>query len=475
MAKKIQRFLILFLALALPGIAQTGGRVFRAGAATSNITPPLGLPLVGGWVPTPSKYIHDELHARALVLDDGATRLAIVVSDNLGIPRYVLDAARRAIHEKAGLPVENILLSATHTHSSASARGAGGILERTLDDYQRFLVERIADAALCAIHNLEPAEIAWGAGREPTQVFNRRWRMRPGPELRNPFGGVDQVRMNPPAGHPNLLEPAGPTDPEIAFLAVRSTSGRPIALLANYSLHYVGGNEPAAVSADYFGMFAERIGELLGAGGQDPPFVGIMSNGTSGNINNIDFRQAKRPRYAPYQKMRMVANMVAAEVWKACQTLTWQPWVPLTAAAREVPIAVRVPGADQIRRAEAILKDPPKFHNREEVYAQRVLAMRDYPAEVPLFLQAMRIGELGIATIPAEAFVEIGLEIKKRSPLDRTFVISLANGWYGYLPTPEQHALGGYETWLGTNILEIEASRKITSALLELLSKTAGK
>lgn len=472
-----KRFPVLFLALALAGAAaaQTGGRVFRAGAAATNITPPLGLPLVGGWSPVPAAYVHDELHARALVLDDGTTRLAIVVSDNLGIPRHVLDAARRTVSEKAGLPAENILLSATHTHSAASSRGAGGITERPLDDYQRFLAQRIADAVLCAIHNLEPAEIGWGAGHEPTQVFNRRWRMKPGPELRNPFGGVDQVRMNPPGGHPNLLEPAGPTDPEIAFLAVRSTAGRPIALLANYSLHYVGGNEATAVSADYYGMFAERIGELLGAAGQDPPFVGIMSNGTSGNINNIDFRLAQRPKYPPYQKMRIVANMVAAEVWKACQTLDYRQWAPLAAAAREVPIAVRVPGPEEIRRAEAILKDPPKFHNREEVYARRVLAMKDYPARIPLFLQALRIGDLGIAAIPNEVFVEIGLEIKKTSPLARTFVVSLANGSYGYLPTPEQHALGGYETWLGTSILEIPASRKITSALLELLSKTAGK
>src|SRR5262245_50686600 len=140
---------------------QTPARVFRAGAATSNITPPLGSPIVGGWQSPAATYIHDELHARALVLDDGKTRLAIVVNDNVGITRDVFDEAKRTIHEKTGIPRENILLSATHTHSAASARSEkieGG----PLNDYQRFVASRIADAVGRAIHNLEPARIGWG-------------------------------------------------------------------------------------------------------------------------------------------------------------------------------------------------------------------------------------------------------------------------------------------------------------------------
>jgi neutral ceramidase len=464
--------LALLLALALPGalVAQDGSRVFRAGAAASDITPPLGSPIVGGWTPTPATHVHDQLYARALVLDDGTTRVAIVVSDNLGMPRHVLDAAKRAIAEKTGLPAGNMLMSATHTHSSASARGKGGITEQPLDEYQRFLAGRIADAVLCAIHNLEPARIGWSAGQEPTQVFNRRWRMKPGTVLRNPFGGLDQVMMNPRRGDPNLLEPAGPIDPEINFVAVQSLSGRPIALLANYSLHYVGGTDAAAISADYFGVFSQRIGELLGAANQQPPFVGIMSNGASGDINNIDFRLGDPPKYRPYEKMRLVANLAAAEVYKACQTLQYRDWAPLGAAVREVPLAIRLPGAEDIRWAESVLKNPPGLHAREEVYARRTLGMRDHPAQIPFLVQALRIGDVGITAIPAEVFVEIGLEIRKSSPFPRTFTIGMANGSYGYLPTPEHHELGGYETWRGSSILEIEASRKITAALVEMLA-----
>lgn len=465
---------LLLLALAQTVLGQESNqRLFKAGAAASNITPPLGSPIVGGWSPFPATNIHDELWARCLVLDDGRTRLAIVVADNVGIPRAVFDEAKRRVREKAGLPYQNMLMSATHTHSAASARESARInLNEPLDDYQRFVAQRIADGVLRAIHNLEPARIGWGVGREPSQVFNRRWRMKPGTVIRNPFGGIDQVMMNPPVGDPSLLEPAGPTDPEIHFLAVQSAGDRPIALLANYSLHYVGGVRQGDISADYFGVFARRIEELLGARGQDPPFVGIMSNGTSGNINNINFRgDPSRRKWRPYEKMQMVANMVAAEVYRVYQTVQRRDWVELGAAVQEIPMGLRVPTKADLDWAETVLKKPKeaRVHIREEIYAQRTLTMKDYPAQIPLILQALRVGDAGIAAVPNEVFVEIGLEIREKSPFRPTFTIELANGSYGYLPTVEHHKLGGYETWRGTNILEIQAAPKIAKTVLGLL------
>ena len=190
-----------------------------------------------------------------------------------------------------GIPTDRILLSATHTHSGPSARGKSLLRpDAQLTQYQHLLVRRIADGLVRAAKNLEPARIGFGVAEAPEHVFNRRWQMKPGPELENPFGGIDQVRMNPPAGSPKLIEPAGPTDPQVSFISVQARDGRPIALLANYSLHYVGGTGANEVSADYFAVFADRIQELLKADRLDPPFVGIMSNGTSGDINNINFR-----------------------------------------------------------------------------------------------------------------------------------------------------------------------------------------
>jgi hypothetical protein len=453
---------------------ERASRRLMAGAATSNITPPLGELIVGNWTPVPATHVHDELQARCLVLDDGQTRVAIVVADNVGIPRRVLDEAKRLAHQGSGLPVERILIASTHTHSATTARGSdGGDASAPLDRYQMFLAGRIADGIRRAINNLEPARIGWGSGSLPEQVFNRRWFMRPGPHLSNPFGGTDKVRMNPPAGSPDLLKPAGPTDPEIAFLSVQSESGRPIALLANYSLHYVGGVPNGHVSADYFGAFARRMAHLLDQESHAPPFVPMLSNGTSGNINNIDFRGGQK-RLPNYVRMELVANQVAAEVFRAMQGVEYHDPVPLKLVQRELTLETRRPTETLVAWAREVLSRPegaPANHPRERIYAERTLRIADMPSRIDIPLQAVRIGDLAVVTIPFEVFVEIGLELKEKSPFPDTFVVSLANGAHGYLPTVAHHELGGYETWLGTNQVEIQAAPKIVDALLQMLAQ----
>src|SRR5688572_16965696 len=270
-------------------------RVFRAGAATGDITPELGSMIIGGFNPTPAKDVHDPLHVRALVLDDGTQRIAMVVCDNIGLPREVCDEAKRLTRERTGLEASRVMISATHTHSATTAgtetsigpsKGRG---PADISAYQKFIASRVADTIQCAINRLEPARVGWGSAMEPGQVFNRRWHIGDEALRRNPFGGVDTVRMNPPAASPTLQKPAGPTDPEIAFISVQAKGGRPLALFAAYSLHYVGGVPSGTISADYFGMFCERIGELLRADYRPradepnvPPFVGLLANGTSG-------------------------------------------------------------------------------------------------------------------------------------------------------------------------------------------------
>jgi hypothetical protein len=116
-------------------------KVFKAGAYMSNITPSLGENIVGNWDSPPATYIHDQLYAKTLVLDDGATRLAFVIVDNVGIKREVFDEAKHLVHEETGLPKEHMLMAATHTHSGTSAEGKGQKRrgwqgENPLDDYQ---------------------------------------------------------------------------------------------------------------------------------------------------------------------------------------------------------------------------------------------------------------------------------------------------------------------------------------------------
>ncbi len=459
-------FFALFIAVvsAAPIVAADSDRQLRAGAAVVDITPPLGEMVVGGFTPFPAAEVHDKLHARCLILDDGKTQIAFVICDNLGIIREVYDEARELIAKETKLPVDNILMAATHTHSGTRAR---------MSKYRPIVVRGIASAVREASQNLAPARIGWGSIDEPSEVFNRRWFVSD-PELRkNPFGGVDQVRMNPPRGNPKLEKPAGPIDPEISFISVQATNGRPLALLANYSLHYVGGVNKGDISADYFGIFSRRIAELLGADDTSPAFVGMLSNGTSGDINNINFR-IRGESYERYEKMTQVAELVANRVKEAHDKIEFHDWVPLGSARSELTLKVRKPDQqmqEYFTKVMAQDEDAPKHHRYERNYAGRVQRLLEGPEEITIPLQAVRIGELAIAAIPFEVFVEIGLEIKQKTPFADAFTIELANDSHGYLPTPRQHELGGYETWMGTNRVQLDASEKITKTILDLMAE----
>lgn len=452
-------------------------KMFRAGAATSNITPPLGQPIVGNYDSPPATYIHDELHARCLVLDDGTNKIVFAIVDNVGVDRRVFDEAKQMIAQATGIPQDHMLMSATHTHSAISA---GGLEEKRrgwnqgdpLDDYQMFLARRISDGVQVALANLEPARIAYGVGSLPQHLFNRRWKMKT-PKV-NPYGEKDVVVMNPGVGNPELVEPAGPTDPQVSFLSVQSRDGRPIALLANYSLHYVGGVPKGHISADYFAVFADRMQELMKADRQHPPFVGMLTNGTSGDVNNINFRGPAEKR-EPYEKMRIVAHDLADEVMRVHKTLKFSDWVPLRAAQSPLVLKVRRATPEMIAKAREVLARPDTvklIHPLEKIYAKRLLQMQEeWPDQVEILLQVVRIGDLGIAAVPFETFTETGLEIRKRSPFKPTFTVSLANGSFGYLPTPEQHAMGGYETWITTNKVQKDATVLIVDELMRLFSK----
>lgn len=448
---------------------------FRAGAAAANITPWMGVSINGNMTDHKGASVHDQLHARAIVLDDGKTRLAIVVADSCLIYREIFDAAKKLVHERTGLPVENILMSATHTHS---APASVSIFQSEADpEYQHFLTLRLADAVQQAINHLAPAQIGWGVGSEPRHVFNRRWRMKPGVVIQDVWGNTnDVVKMNPRPGSPELLEPAGPTDPEVPVLAVRSLDGKPIALLANYSMHYVGGVPGRTYSADYFGAFCDRIQELLGADRQDPPFVAIMSNGTSGDCNSINFREEARPE-AAYAKIRRVANDLAENALATYRKIEWRDRVELKSAQKEIQLAVRKASTGQLAQAKEILAQAPKKEGQfggwgPEVYAREAVLLAAFPDRMPLIIQTFKIGDLGLAAIPCEVFAEIGLEIKKQSPLKPSFTIELANGYNGYLPSPAQHKLGGYETWRArSSYLEVDAATKIFETVMELFAQ----
>lgn len=451
-----------------PALA-AGGKVFRAGAAVVDITP-TKLPAVvnGGFAERLISDITDPLHARCLVLDDGSVQVALVVVDNCVIPRPLMDEAKQLAHRATGLPVDRMMISATHCHSAPSVFG---VLGTDPDEaYTRFLPGKIAEAIAAAHKNLRPARIGWAVGSDPTNVFCRRFRMKPGTARTCPFTGKtnDQAQMNPGYQNPNAIERTGPADTDVSVISIQTPEGKPLALYATYSTHYAGA---PGISADYFGVFCQRIGEMLGVEKNDPLFVAMISNGTSGDANCCDFVNPPRK----YDRFT-VGEDVARAAYEACQKIRYYDWVPLVMKEELLTLRSRVPEAREVAEAKehlAKLKGA-KPRAMPDVYARETILLSEMSPTRELKLQAIRIGELGIDAMPNEVYGSTGLAIKAASPLKPTINVELANGYDGYLPPPEQHKLGGYTTWRArSSCLEEEAEPKIRAAVLDLLRKVA--
>ncbi|HWQ55470.1 MAG TPA: hypothetical protein VN442_17415 [Bryobacteraceae bacterium] len=463
--------LTLFV-LALLCAAPAADARLRAGAAAADITPQeWPIRVIGNFGLTLAKSAHDPLHARAIVLEDGGVKIAIALVDNCLIKREEMDRAKALAAKRTGIPANRILMAATHTHSAPPSRAEkGNALE---ERYVERLVTQAAEAIAQANSRLAPARIGWAVRPVPEELFNRRWFMREGTIPPNPFGEKgEKARMNPPAGSNDLIHPAGGTDPGFSVVSVQTTDGKPLALLANYSLHYIGGVPGPEISADYFGEFSKQVASLLAPG--DPAFLAMLSNGTSGDVNNVDFVHP-RPRAQPYERIALVAGKLAGYAAEAARGMRYQEAAPIRMAEQELRLRYRRPTPEQLRFARAALeeKDESKLPRLAKAYAERAVELNDGPEFADLKLQALRVGGLGIAAIPCEVFTEIGLTLKELSPFRPTFTIELANGHYGYLPTPRHFDLGGYETWLGTNDLERESSIKITRTLLSLFGEIA--
>ena len=427
-----------------------------------------------------STYVHDPLHVRAVAFENGEGRVVIAVMDSIGVGREMCDEAKATAAKVTGWKPEHMLIAATHTHTAPK----GGDTSPGRIAYEKTRREGLRQALIKAIESLEPAKVGFGSAKEASEVYNRRWYLKPGRMDPNPWGIQDKVRMNPPRDA--IVKPAGPIDPELCVIYARTRRGKPLGLVANYALHYVGGiprvtekdgRVVGMASADYFGEFARIMPHRVG--GLNPPsnFVAMMSNGASGDINNIDF-DSKRPPRAPFEQVHVVATKTATAAWRAVKNIdTYYDSPPIAMLQREVELRYRVPSDFELAKARKILalsvKERELIHRKASSYASHTLrfAAPDALRTEKVIIQAIRIGDQAIVSMPFEVLVEIGLEIKDKSPFPHTFLIELANGGYGYLPPPNQHELGGYETWLGTSRFLPNASTLLTRNLLEMLKE----
>ena len=406
-----------------------------AGTAQVNITPDLGCHLVGYFQDRVADHIHDELYAKAVVLGNDTQTIGLITCDLIDIPARVIEAAKARIEDVTGVPPGNVLISCTHTHTAPSAVGALGTPD--MPDYADSLTPKIADAFVMALNSAVPAQIAHTSGNCKEEVHNRRWHMKDG-----------FVRMNPGHQNPDAIRPAGPTDPELGLIIIRTADGlrTPIAVYANLALHYVGSSKGTWVSADYFAEFGRALQRLAGAS-----FPAVMANGCQGNINNIDFTKPGRTSVHPYHQIERVANVVAAEAWKQWCLLREEDFVAdvdLAAELVRVPFKARVPTDEELAAARELYAGPEAAQDADWVYARELVLLSEMPTAWTVPVQVLRVGDLGIVGLHGEVFVEVGLDIKSRSPFAQTLVVGIANGSVGYIATDQALGEGSYETRL---------------------------
>ena len=222
--------------------------------------------------------VNDPLHVRAVVMDDGENKIAMVLVDNCMMPRDLLDKAKEMAAAQTGIPASNILVSATHCHSAPSVISVlgSGVDAR----YVAFLPDRIAKAIQQANDNLQPAQIGFAMGKDEVNVATRRWLMKEGVAPTNPFGGTrnDRAQMHPGYNNPDAIRETGLVDPDVPVISLQTLAGKQIAFMSAYSMHYAGAPN---ISADYFGLFAGLIEEKLPSGDEKRPTVAMIANGTS--------------------------------------------------------------------------------------------------------------------------------------------------------------------------------------------------
>jgi neutral ceramidase len=459
------------LALVAGAADAPGNKTFKAGAYAINVSP-LKLPVIinGGMTERTADKITDPLHARCLALDDGKTKVALVVVDSCMMPRDLLDEAKEMASRATGIPTSHMLISATHTHSAPSVHGALGSDKD--EEYARFLGPQIAKGIIEANNRLQPARIGWAFGKDEKNVACRHWVMKPGTAQTNPFGGTkdDVAQMNPAANKmADAIRPTGKPDPEVPVVSIQTLDGKPLAIYSAYSLHYVGKTTP--VSADYFAVYCGEMATRLKAG-NDPSFMAALANATSGDTWLMDYSQPTRREYS----LESVAKEVADAAMEAYGRIEYYDWAPIVMQESLLECGVRMPTAEEVAAAKEFMKSfgGQKPKNVPEVYARETVILSQMPPTRELKMQALRIGPLGIGTIPNETYGSTGLYIKEQSPLKATFVVELANGCEGYIPPPELHPLGGYTCWRArTACLEPQAERKIRGRVLELLTSVS--
>ncbi|MCX7827127.1 MAG: hypothetical protein N2689_16480, partial [Verrucomicrobiae bacterium] len=449
---------VSFAALLLSPVAPLRAAEFKAGAAVVDITPPK-LPVLvnGGMLSRTVDKIKTRIHARAIALSDSREQAVIVVADSCMMPRPLLDEAKALASKRTGIPTDRITISATHAHSTPSSMGCLGTDPDP--DYVPFLRDKLVEAVVAAHAAMSPARVGFAKANAAELTALRQWIRRPDRIVEDPFGNLT-VRANMHAGRnwDDVTGEAGPEDPDLSMISFQTRDGRPLAVLANFSMHYFGDKD---ISADYFGLFCEVLKERIAPGSG---FLGIMSHGCSGDIWRRDYTRPES--WNEKLTIEDYAKGLVDIAMAAYKGIRYRDDVDLAMAERRMTLNYRVPDKQRLEWAQRIVAGMTNrlAKTTTEVYAREQIILHERQ-KTEIVVQALRIGDIGVATTPCETYAVTGLKIKAASPLPHNMVIELANGGDGYIPPPEQHLFGGYNTWPARSAgLEVQAEPKIAEA-----------
>ena len=413
-----------------------------AGAANTDITPPLGTPMPGYYFERLATNVHDKLFAKALVLKDASKFVALVVLDMVAIDQQACEMARKRIAEDLNIPYEYIIISATHTHTGV----------RVTEANREWMASKIYDAVRIASNNMVPVIVKYGSAIEEGLSFHRRFMMKDG-----------TVKFNPGILNSNIVRPMGPIDPEVGILKLEKLNGQTLAVVVNFAMHLdtIGGTE---ISADFPSFLTEVLKKVYG-----PQAEILFGLGTCGNINHIDVSQ--KDESEGFTRAERIGYALAGSVIKEDPRLQTTDIGSFQVGHQTVQINTPQYTPKEIKQAEINAKKTSELHAstpeiREAMKILRVHKMEDKPFDIEV--QTIGLGDLGIVALPGEVFVELGLDIKKKSPYKHTLILTLNNNKLGYVPNEDAFQYGAYEVEV-SNIAKGEGE-KLVQAATELLN-----
>ncbi len=436
-----------------PAHASGQSNVLRAGAVAIKITPPVGSIMGMSYGVTVSEGVHDDIYAQALILEEGDVKTAFITFDFVSLPYTFVEKTRELIAQRVGIPGNNIIMVAKHSHAGPQMNplfwdAVGGLPKQKSEEYVKKLPAVIAEGVQLAKTRLQPVRVSVGTIKENTVSFNRRYLLKDG-----------SVKMNPGRINPDIVRPAGPVDPDVSIVLFQSLDSKPVAMIVNYALHVavVGGNR---FSADFPGTISTLLSKVYGK-----EMVTIYTNGTSGNINHVDV--TRKNQLDGYEESERIGTILAADVMKTVPSLHPIDVNSIRVRTKTVELPIQAVRPDEVKWAQEVIgrfgkPNPPPFF--DVVRAWKILdlaALKGWAhpkltTTVPLTkdggalkseVQVLALGdELALVGFPGDAFVELGLNIKLNSPFPFTIVNEQsANGTLSYVPNRKAFPEGAYE------------------------------